>query len=63
MFLRGFFTFLCQAGRDTKMLKQQEEEEKEKKNSSCMLTVFLKWVVYLFFLKVFQYDKENHHAL
>lgn len=44
--LRGFFgvffCILCQAGRDTKTLKQQEEEEKQKPNSHSMLTVFLK---------------------
>lgn len=36
-----FFAFVCQAGRDTKMLKQQEEEGKQKTFSYSMLNSFL----------------------
>lgn len=61
---KGFFLkFLYQAGRDNKMLKQQAEEEKQKELSYGMLTVFLKLIVYLFFLEDFEYYQENHHAL
>lgn len=69
MLLRALFflSFLYQAGRDTKRLKEQEEEEKQKNPSLQNINSFLEmnsvFIILFIFLKAFECYQENHQAL